>query len=224
MRSDLLDRVRKLLALAGSSNVHEAAAAAARAQALVRAHQLEDWLAAEAELDADPITDGRDAPLEVARKIRTWKLALAGALADANGLVAWVWDRGDGKAVCLAGRARDREAALALWEALVRRIEWLSATAGPGRSRAWHEAFRIGAADAIADRLAAVDEIARADLPSTSLARVDARSEAHRRALERWVAKHLGQGAGRAVRVNARAWEAGRAAGTALPLPERPKG
>ena len=42
----LLDRVRKLLALAGSPNAHEAAAAAARAQALVARHQLEAWLEA----------------------------------------------------------------------------------------------------------------------------------------------------------------------------------
>lgn len=35
MMQDVLDRVHKLLALAGSPNVHEAAAAAAKSQALI---------------------------------------------------------------------------------------------------------------------------------------------------------------------------------------------
>ena len=43
--ADIVDRVRKLLALAGSSNVHEAAAAAARAQELITRHRLESLCA-----------------------------------------------------------------------------------------------------------------------------------------------------------------------------------
>lgn len=216
---EVLDRVRKLLALAESPNVHEAAAAAARAQALISRHRLEEWLA---EAEADPITDGRDAPLEVARrKLRKWKVALAAALAEANGCVAWTSVREGREAVHVAGRARDRDAVRALWDALVRRIEWLSATAGPGRSRAWHEAFRVGAADAIAERLAAGEAEARAELPATSLARVDSRSEAQRAEVRRFVAERLGAGKGRVLRVDARAWEAGRTAGGELPLPKR---
>lgn len=217
----LLDRVRKLLALGGSPNVHEAALAAAHAQRLITRHRLEDWLAAEAEVadDPDPITDGREAPLEVARRARKWKVALAVALCEANGCVAWVWSRADDQAICAVGRARDRVGVEALWEALVRRIEWLSATAGPGRSRRWHEAFRIGAVDAIAERVATSREDAHDHLPQTALAVVDARDAAHTAALQRFVEENLGRGRGRAITVDRRAWQAGRAAGAALSWP-----
>jgi hypothetical protein len=62
----VLERVRKLLALASSPNIHEAASAAAKAQALIERHRLQSWLdAADAEA-ADPIEGGQDTPLEVA--------------------------------------------------------------------------------------------------------------------------------------------------------------
>ena len=84
----VLDRVRKLLALATSPNVHEAAAAAAAAQALVERHRLEGRLAAHAAVTGS-LTDGREAPLDRARRLRRWKVALATGLADANGCLAY---------------------------------------------------------------------------------------------------------------------------------------
>lgn len=222
--SDLLDRVRKLLALASSPNVHEAAAAAARAQALITRHRLEGWLAAEASVDADPdpILDARDAPLEVAGRIRPWKSALAAVLAEANGCLCYTLDRGGDAAIVLVGRGRDRDAVAALWAWLVPRIEWLSATAGPGRSRAWHEAFRVGAADAIASRLAAAAGAEAAALDPAALVRVDPAARAHADALARFAAAHLRLGRGRALRVDARAWSAGRTAAESLALPADP--
>lgn len=219
----ILDRVRKLLALAGSPNAHEAAAAAARAQALITRWRLEEVIAAEAAAatDPDPITDGRDAPLEVGRRLRKWKVALAGALADANGAMAWVWDRGRDEAICVVARGRDRELVRAMWDALLKRVEWASATAGPGRDRAWHEAYRIGVADAIADRLAAGDDDVRDGIDGTTLARVDARAAADAAALERFVAERFGVARGRALRVDARGYARGRRDGAAMPLPPK---
>ena len=81
-RDKLLDRVRKLLALTESPNVHEAALAAARAQALIDAHRLQGLL--DAEEDA-PVVDGRSAPLESGRRLRKWKVVLASALAGQLG-------------------------------------------------------------------------------------------------------------------------------------------
>ncbi len=132
-----LDRVRKLLALATSPDVHEAATAAAQAQALITRHRLERWLDAEREAadDPDPIADATDAPLEVARKLRPWKVALACALAEVNGCVAYTLDRGDTQAIALVGRSRDRAAVETLWAWAVKRVEWLSATHGEGKSR-----------------------------------------------------------------------------------------
>lgn len=218
----LLDRVRKLLALATSPNVHEAALAAARAQALIEQHRLDGLLAAEAELAAelaaDPITDGRDAPLERGRRIRKWKSALASGLAEANGCVAYTAAVGGETHLLLAGRAADREAVAAIWEWLVRRIEWLSATAGPGQPREWHEAFRIGAAESVCERLAAAVVDTRAALGTVALARVEPLQAERAAAVDAYARTQLRLKSGRALRVDAEALERGRAAGARMPL------
>lgn len=218
-----LDRVRKLLALATSPNPNEAAAAAARAQALIDAHRLQDWLDAEqtAADDPDPITDARDAPLHVARRVRTWKIVLAASLAEVNGCVAYTLQRGDDDAIVLVGRARDREAIQALWDWLVPHIEWLSASHGAGRDRRWHEAFRIGVVEAVVTQLGEGSAAQQAELPATALAIVEPAKAAHRAALDRFVAEHLRFGKGRGIRLDARARRQGVAAAGALNLPPR---
>lgn len=216
-----LARVRKLLALATSPNPHEAAVAAARAQALIETHRLQAWLRAEQQVedDPDPIADGRDTPLEVGRRLRKWKVVLATALADANDCVAYTVEQGPARAIVLVGRQRDREAVVELWGWLVKRIEWLSATNGAGRSRQWHEAFRIGAVDAIAERLQRSVEEVRSELDREALVVVEPAVAAHREALRRYVEERLGLAGGRGIRVDARAWQRGRAAGGDVELP-----
>jgi hypothetical protein len=118
----------------------------------------------------------------------------------------------------LVGRGRDRAVVVELWGWLVKRIEWLSATHGVGRDRQWHEAFRIGVVDAIAERLREGNEEARSGLDEAALVVVEPARAAQREALER-VTEGLGLGSGRAVRVDARAWQRGRAAGRDVELP-----
>lgn len=225
MRHDqALDRVRKLLALATSPNVHEAASAAAQAQALIARHRLEDLLAAEGSVahDPDPIVDARDTPLDVARRQRPWKVALAAALAEANGCLVYTLETADGEALVLVGRGRDRAAVGALWPWLVKQIEWLSATQGMGRARRWHEAFRVGAVDAIAARLRATVSDAREAAEGAEgpgLAVVARVLEAERAALERYASEHLRLRPGRGLRVDAAAWRRGHAAGGTVKLP-----
>lgn len=210
-----LDRVRKLLALATSPDAHEAASAAAHAQALIDRHRLRAILDEErsAEHGDDPITDARDQPLEVSRKIRPWKVLLALELAQHNGCVAYTLEGEAGQALVLVGRAADREAVSTLWAWLVRKIEWLSATHGAGRSRRWHDDFRVGAVDALAQRLDAPRQDmleAREDaLDASALARVDAALEARAEALRSFVESRLRLRAGRAIRVDPRAYEKG---------------
>lgn len=217
-----LARVRKLLALATSPNPHEAANAAARAQALIETHRLQAWLEAEQreEEDPDPIVDARDTPLATGRRIRKWKSALASVLAQANGCVAYTGQQGREQSIILVGRSRDREAVRELWDWLVKRIEWLSATHGEGQDRKWHEAFRIGVVDAVAQRLSEARTEARAELGEAALVRVDPAIVAHRDALERFVGEHLKLGKGRSIRVDADAWERGRKASDDLVLPD----
>jgi hypothetical protein len=220
-----LDRVRKLLALASSPNVFEAAAAAAQAQALIERHRLEALLAAEAAEAAveavDPVTDGREAPLEAARKLRRWKSALAAGLAAANGCVAYTAALGREQALLIAGRAEDRAAVIELWSWLVRRIEWLSATHGGGQPREWHEAFRIGAAEAVSERLREAVAGAQVAIGAASLARIEPTRAARAAAVEGFVRDRLKLKPGRGLRVDAEALAAGRAAGATLPLRPR---
>jgi hypothetical protein len=221
-----LDRVRKLLALATSDNPHEAALAASRAQAIIETHRLQRWLDAEQAVheDPDPIVDARDEPLEVARKIRRFKSALASVLADANGCVAYTLDtptpdQPKACAIVLVGRARDRAAVTALWDWLVKRIEWLSATHGAKRSKKWHDAFRLGVVDAVAERLRESSTERRASLDATALVIVDPAEAAHREALDRFVADVLHLGPGRSVSIDGRAWAWGKRASEDLDLP-----
>lgn len=217
----LLDRVRKLLALSSSPNIHEAATAAALAQTLIARHRLQSWLDAEqaqAE-DADPLTDGRDQPLELSKRLRKWKVVLACMLADANGCVAYTLVLGKDEAICVVGRNRDRQAVAALWTSLVSRIEWLSATHGAGQDRRWHEAFRVGVVAAVAEKLAAVAGEVRSELPQAALVSVDPAALAHQRALERFVAERLKLGKGRGLRFDADPWAQGQKAGAHLEIP-----
>ncbi len=215
--SDVLSRVRKLLALATSPNVHEAAAAAAAAQALVERHRLQAIMADEAEA---PVTDGRDAPLDRARRLRKWRVALGCGLAHANGCVAYTRGIGGEEELLVAGRAEDRAAVAAIYGWAVRTLEWLSATHGPGRPRAWHDAFRIGAADALVSRLATVEADALGEVSPEALVRVLPTRAARAAAVERFVDERLGLRRGRALRVDPRGYARGRVAGAALELPD----
>lgn len=223
---DVLARVRKLLALAGSPNVHEAASAAAAAQALLERHRLTGWLEEEnARVAAyDAIGDGAAEPLEVSRRLRRWKLALASGLARCNGCVAYTVDGARGEELRVAGRDEDRAAVRALWDGLVRQLEWLSATHGAGRPRAWHEAFRVGAAEVIVARLGAQGALPPEDVPEAAIARVDARRAARDAALTGWMERHLWAGPGKGMRVDARGFAAGRAVGGDVSLPTSSEG
>jgi hypothetical protein len=110
----------------------------------------------------------------------------------------------------------------ALWPWLVKQIEWLSATQGMGRARRWHEAFRVGAVDAIAARLRATVGDAREAAEGAQgpgLAVVARVLEAERAALERYASEHLRLKSGRGLRVDAAAWRRGHAAGGTVKLP-----
>lgn len=214
----VLDRVRKLLALATSPNAHEAAAAAERAQRLIAQHRLEGWLHATTD-QRDPIEDARDEPLETAKRLRKWKVVLASALAEANGCVAYTLHRGAEASIVLIGRSSDRAAVRELWDWLVRRIEWLSATEGAGRPRDWHDAYRIGAVDTVAERLRGLAQAVAVGVAPDALVVVDAGMEAHRLALEAFVAERLQLGKGRRIRVRADGYEAGRDGARDLKLP-----
>ncbi|MFT5685363.1 MAG: hypothetical protein ACI8RZ_006314 [Myxococcota bacterium] len=216
-RDRLLDRVRKLLALAESPNIHEAALAASRAQTLIDAHRLQGLL--DAEEDA-PVTDGRSEPLESGRRLRKWKVVLAGALADLNGCLVYTDRAGKMKHIVLVGTDEDRAAVGALWDWLVKRIEWLSATHGSGQDRSWHDAFRIGAAQTIAARLRIGREAGRAKLESTALVVVTEGLARRQTRVSDYARDNLNLKPGRGIRVDPDAFRQGQQAGSTVALPK----
>lgn len=215
--ASLVERVQKLLALASSPNIHEAAAAAKRAQAMIEEHRLEALLDQEAQ-DEEAITEGRESPLEESRRLRRWKVLLASALGENNGCIAYTTRRGGLTSLLLAGRDVDRAAVLAMWSWLVARIEWASATEGAGQSRRWHDGFRVGAAEVVATRLAEAGRETRADLSPTALVRVEPLLAARAAAVESYVTERLRLKKGRRLLVDAEAYKRGREAGATLPL------
>lgn len=129
----IIDRIRKLLALAGDNpNEHEAAAAAAKAQALMQEH---DLAAADVSVKTDARTAGITQAATVLRqrgKPGSWKEGLFSAVAETSDCWAWSTStRGS-----MLGRERDVEMAEYLFAYLVRELERLQHAYGATR---WDE-------------------------------------------------------------------------------------
>lgn len=82
-REKALDKIRKLLALAGSDNPHEAAAALRQAQALMRKYSVDDAAVAMSQVQQSSASAAREAfPL--------WLSLLVSVVADAFACKAWL--------------------------------------------------------------------------------------------------------------------------------------
>jgi len=145
---------------------------------------------------------------------------LAQSLASLNGCIAYTERAGKQKHIVLVGTASDRAAVAALWQWLVRRIEWLSATHGEGHDRPWHEAFRVGAVVTITERLRAGQQQTTAALETTALVQVRAGLARRQQRVAEYTRRNLNLKAGRGVRVDPEAYQQGRAAGGDVVLPK----
>ena len=163
------DKIKKLLRLATSANVNEAAAAAGQAQALIEKYNI-DLSMAEAEGDdgSEPVrdwkpADNRDIPLFVVKqRMPTWRWSLAWSVAEVNGCKPWSYSdyvtREDGswgwqRTAYLVGDPRDAAHAAAIYQYIEAQIDALCKRKGAGMGRAWANSFRMGAASEIGRRL-----------------------------------------------------------------------
>lgn len=230
-REKLIDRVRRLLRLAESANVHEAASAAARAQELMARHRIEA-----ASLDTggdDDVRDHRDAPLDASKRLRPWKTHLADAIARANGCRIYLHTRGNVRAIVLVGRAEDVSLVRMLFEELVKRVESMTRKHGAGRERSFCNAFRIGMVVTIGERLEAASRDARAhalergeanddetplsqEATTLALARLDAREHAVERFMDETL--KLERGRSKGIRADAEGYALGRIIGHQVAL------
>lgn len=167
-RAKALDRVRKLLALAGNNpSPEEAALAAAKAAAIMEEHAI-----AHAEVDAGDQEDAIEHHVfgSVLRRKSTWQGCLARVVAEAFGCsVVWYADQaaraagfGGMTACVIAGRPEDVAAAKEARDWCHREVDRLTASWAQGRGRGWGVSFRMGCVHAIAEAI----ERERAELRS----------------------------------------------------------
>ncbi len=199
----LLDRLAKLLRLANSANPHEAAAAEARAQALIAEHRLEGWVERE---KADPVQTSPD-PLDVSRRLRRWKVALANILAAHCQCAVYVSPgtrKTGGDRLFIVGRTADAQRLREAYADRIPHIERLTLQFGQGGDRDWAEGFRFGLIDALSDNLSPPKEESPGLIPSKAVV-VEA--------VEAFVASELHLKPGRAIRVVAEAYDRGKDVG-----------
>jgi hypothetical protein len=236
-REKLLDRIKRLLRLAESPNVHEATVAAARAQELMARHRIEA-AALDAGADDDGIVDMRDAPLEASKRLRPWKTQLGSVVARTNGCRVYVLESAGMRQMVLVGRVEDAELVRALYTELVTRVECLTRHHGRGRDRAFCNAFRLGVVATLHERLTLSAELARTralegdvgdgDAPiecgAASVTHALARLDAREHAVDRYMEERLNLRRGRAkgLRADAEGYARGRIAGHTVTL-DRPE-
>lgn len=213
--SQIVDKIQKLLRLAQSSNPHEAASAAARAQELMHEHKI-----AMADLEIAGGEVVREAvgtePLETTGKVRVrWKGWVANAAAKSFGCRTF-WR---GATIQLVGRPGDVQAARYVYQFLILEIERLAAEGCPSYLGAaqkvqWKNSFRTGACVIIEQRLGDQSRMQAAATSSTALVLVK-RDEAE---VEAAMPQKLGKGTKNAQRLNWEAFHAGREAGASIQL------
>jgi len=227
-RDTVVDKIRKLLALASSTNVHEAAAAAARAQQLMMEHKL-----AAHELDTvgedEAATVGRMSMVEDSSVLHAWKGELIGSLAR-YGFCKAIQSpvRGaDGEKrirLTIVGTSDDANTVVYLYGYLMNEIKRLCAAEAKGRGVEFANAFKRGAVRAIALRLKELrkEQTTTAANAETALALIN-RADA---AIDAFMGKEFPKL--RNVRPPARiknvdGFSAGRAAGERIALPGNQK-
>lgn len=230
MTPSVLDKVKKLLRLSTSSNAHEAACAAAKAQELIDRHQLtqavlEDEHGAGSVPHDEPIHKFDDAPLDQPKRLDYWRQRLASVLARANACRIYMRR----PHIFLVGRPSDAETVRYLYAWLSADVMRLAEVNGAGKGVTWRNNFRIGVVDGIAEQLraqrAAFIRTSRAEAQDNpqALMRVDqalARLDQRANDVEVWVRTHMNLRAGSASYSNydSQAREAGRRAGRDLTL------
>jgi hypothetical protein len=226
----VIDRVRKLLALSTSSNPHEAASAAARAQEILDRYELDRaMIETSPELDEgeqEPVEDtrlGGDLPLFEDKALPTWKSCLAREIAEANGCKVYASGQRGEKAVAMIGRRSDMQKVRYLFGYLVTEVDRLARRDGKGMGRTWINSYRLGAVCTIKKALwearATMKAEARAEAQgdSVALVRVDralSLLDARLRDAKRFAEEHLNlKRQARPARRNAGAYECGQKAG-----------
>lgn len=224
--SKLLDRVQKLLALAGSPNPHEAALAAGQAAKLIARHHL-DASRLETPLPDPEIELFEGQPLDASKRLRGWKIALASVLAQVNDCRILVTGPKSGqrhgvkdkvRKIWVVGRPFDAMRLFAMYPPMLRWVEHLTMQKLEAAGHRYREDFRRGVVMAMAKSMQSMRLEPWADPgdPSAqSLAIAREKSARRGEQVEAWMNARLGVGIskGRSLSVILDAYQAGQEAG-----------
>ena len=179
----IIAKIKALRALATSSNVHEAAAAAAQAEALLQKYRL-DEAAVEMTEPARESAKEADEPLAWhTGHLSWWRVALGSALVRNHGCTDYVTTRGGRRCHIILGRPSDVATVRYLYAWLTTEIARLCDRHGSGKGRSWRHSFCMGAVAAVRDAMAVAKADARGTASSAALVVLDRRDVEARVAL-----------------------------------------
>jgi hypothetical protein len=145
-QEEMMEKIRKLLKLSeGSSNIHEAQSAAARAQKLMMEYNIEQCVdRVSANVPQENIENFSNDPIEKTGRFENWKFSLLGAICKINSCQA-VKSRTykQGTAVYMVGRKTDVQTVKYIYQYLIREIEHL-ADRQRGMGRAYIASYKVG--------------------------------------------------------------------------------
>ena len=203
---EAIEKAAKLLRLATSSNPHEAALAASRAQEIIDRYKLTDVSADLSGSQPDePIRDFGVDPLDGGKKLDRWRWHLFLGIADGNQCKGYLSARGG---IAIVGRPSDANTVRYFYSWLTREVDRLAARDCVGYGRTFWNNYRLGVVETVreklksqfAETLAKVkQEATEADAlqlgaGSTALVRVNqavARIERRTEEVNSWVKKNL---------------------------------
>lgn len=158
----IIDKIAKLLALAESQNEHEAAVAAARAQALMEKHRIDVAMLAQEE--ETPFEDIAEELFEGGqKKVATWKKVLLNGICKANSCKCFARKGYRTTDRYIVGTASNRATVAYFYKYLCGEIDRLTAK-HKGAGRRWITSFRYGAAEMISKRMLESVQEFRTDL------------------------------------------------------------
>jgi len=149
---EVLDKVKRLLRLAESSNEHEAAAAAAAASALMTKHKIHKAMLDDSE-EEEMVTWA----LDKNKRMSTWKTRLGAALSEAHGVYLIKTLK---VGLFITGSESDITMVQCLYSYCKQAIDNLTLVTGKGMGRKWCTDYRHGCVDAIESKLEEAKEAA----------------------------------------------------------------
>jgi hypothetical protein len=164
--TNLIEKIKKLLALSTSPNENEAAAAAQKANELLSAHNLK---MADLADDASSCEEVEEFVLEEAGKKVPWKSYLILALAQANYCETFISQTRASFKRVLVGKPVNILACQQMYDYLVETVNRLCNEQTANTSRAYKNAFRLGCAERLYHRIIeAFEQQQEQGIPATS--------------------------------------------------------